>query len=334
MPPSRIKKSRHYKICNSISCPQQKQDKPRIVVVGSLHMDITVKTEKIPRIGETVLGDTYLMSPGGKGANQAVAAAKLGADVIIIGRVGADAFGKELIRSVKENGVDTRYIVEDEERHNGVAAVIVDERGNNVIAVASGADMRCCTGDIEKAEEAIKSSDVVLIQMEIPLSVVECTIDTAYEEGVNAILNLAPAQQLTDDLLRKISVLIANAEEAQRIGGKPVRDSASAKVVAKDILERGVESVIITLGKKGAVVATREETAYIEGIDVNTVDDTGAGDAFCAALAVAICHGMNLKQAVLYSNFAGALATTKIGAQQALPTAKELQDFIRNRGTN
>ncbi len=329
-----IRKSRHYKCHNSISYPKQKQDKPRIVVVGSLHMDLTVKTEKIPRIGETVLGNTYLMSPGGKGANQAVAAAKLGADVIMIGRVGADAFGNELIRSVKENGIDTRYIIEDKERHTGVAAVIVDERGNNVIAVASGADMKCCTEDIERAEEAIKSSDVVLVQTEIPLSVVECTIETAYEEGVNVILNLAPAQQLTDELLKKISVLIANAKEAQTIGRKPVRDSASAKVVAKDILERGVESVVITLGKKGAVLATREETAYIEGIDVNAVDNTGAGDAFCAAVAVAICHGMDLKQTVLYSNFAGALATTKIGAQQALPTAKELEDFIKSRGTN
>jgi len=310
----------------------QKQARPKIVVVGSLHMDLTVKTERIPQIGETVLGKHFTMSPGGKGANQAVAAAKLGADVTLVGRVGGDMLGRKLIENANGKRIDTSYIVEDREAATGVALIIVDEKGNNVIAVASGADMKCCPRDIDRAERIIKSSKVLSIQLEIPLHVVEYAIDKAFREEVKVILNPSPAQQLPDDLLRKVHVLTPNETEAEVLSGRKVTSVRAARMIAEKIRERGVENVIITLGKNGAVVATEEETVHVRGIDVNTVDATGAGDAFCGALAVAISSGKELKEAVMYSNCAGALATTKIGAQEALPKASELESFMRSRG--
>jgi len=327
-----VKESR-FRGQNSSTNPLfQDQVRPKIVVVGSLHMDLTVKTEKIPRIGETVLGRHFTMSPGGKGANQAVAAAKLGADVTLVGRVGADVFGRELIKNAKEYGIDTSYIVEDRETATGVALIMVDEKGSNIIAVASGADMRCCREDIDRAEKVIKSSDIVSIQLEIPPPVVEYAIDKAFREEVKVILNPSPAQQLPDELLRKVYVLTPNEKEAEVLGGCKVTSIRAAKIVAKKIRERGVENVIVTIGKNGAILATEEETVHVRGIEVNTVDATGAGDAFCGTLAVAISSGKELKEAVVYSNSAGALATTKIGAQEALPTTPELESFMKNRG--
>ncbi len=309
----------------------QKQARPKIMVVGSLHMDLTVKTERIPQIGETVLGKHFTMSPGGKGANQAVAAAKLGADVTLVGRVGADMLGKKLIENAKERRIDTSYIVEDRETATGVALIIVDEEGNNVIAVASGADMKCCHQDIDRADKIIRSSEVLSIQLEIPLRVVEYAIDKAFREGVKVILNPSPAQQLSDDLLRKVHILTPNEAEAEVLSGRKVTGVRAAKMVSEKIRESGVENVIVTLGKNGAVMATEEETVHIRGIEVNTVDATGAGDAFCGALAVAISSGKDLKEAAMYSNCAGALATTKIGAQEALPRASELESFMKSR---
>lgn len=310
----------------------QKQERPKIVVVGSLHMDLTVRTEKIPRIGETMLGKQFIMSPGGKGANQAVAAAKLGAEVTLVGRVGADVLGRELIKNAKGNGIDTSYIVVDRETATGVALIMVDEKGNNIIAVASGADMRCCMEDIDRAEKVIKSSDTLSIQLEIPLPVVEYAIDKAFREEVKVILNPSPAQQLPDELLRKVYVLTPNRKEAEVLSGCKVTSVRAAKMVAEKIRKRGVENIIITLGRNGAIVATEQETVHVRGIEVNTVDATGAGDAFCGTLAVAISSGKELKEAVMYSNCAGALATTKIGAQEALPTTSELESFMKNRG--
>jgi len=303
-----------------------------VVVVGSLHMDLTVKTERIPQIGETVLGKHLTMSPGGKGANQAVAAARLGADVTLVGRVGADALGRKLIENAKGKGIDINYIVKDRETATGVALIMVDEEGNNLIAVAPGADMRCCTDDIDRAENVIKSADALSIQLEIPPHVVEYAIDKAFKEGVKVILNPSPAQQLPDKLLRKVYILTPNEKEAEALSNCKVTSVKAAKRAAEKIRERGVENVIVTLGKNGAIMARGGETVHVKGIDVNTVDATGAGDAFCGTLAVAISSGKNLKEAVMYSNCAGALATTKIGAQEALPKASELESFMKSRG--
>jgi ribokinase len=303
--------------------------RPKIVVIGCLHTDFTVKVKTIPRIGESVLGKSFKRSPGGKGANQAVAAARLGADVVLIGRVGADVFGKELIKNLRENGIDTKYIIEDSETYTGFALIMVDEDGDNILAVASGADMRIRKEDIDRAEEIIKLSDILLIQLETPLQIVEYAINIAFNKGVKVLLNPAPAQKLSKDLLKKVYVLIPNEKEAELLSNVKIKDLNSSKISAKKLLENGTKNIVITLGKNGSIIATKEETVHINGLNVNAIDTTGAGDAFCGALAVALSSGKELKEAVIYANYAGALATTKIGAQEALPTKEELENFKR-----
>lgn len=302
--------------------------KPKIVVIGSLHTDLTIKVKTLPRIGESILGESFKKSPGGKGANQAVAAARLGADVTLIGRVGADLFGKDLIKNLLENGINTKHIIEDSGTFTGIALIMVDEEGNNILAVASGADTRNRIEDIDKVGEIIRSSDILLIQLEIPLPIVEYAINMAFNEGVKVLLNPAPAQKLSKDLLKKVYVLIPNENEAEILSNVEIKDLHSSHQCAEKLLESGVENVVLTLGKNGAIVATKEDIVHIKGLKVNVVDTTGAGDAFCGALAVALSRGKELKDAAKYANYAGALATTKIGAQEALPTKKEHEEFI------
>jgi ribokinase len=302
----------------------------KIAVVGSLHMDFIVTVKAIPRIGETVLGSGFKRSPGGKGANQAVAAAKLGADVVLIGRVGADAVGRELIETVQAQGIDVTYVLEDEGAYTGLALILVDEAGGNIIAVASGADMNCRPEDIKRAEEAITASKVLLTQLEIPLPVVESALDVTHRRGVRVILNPAPAHDLSDDLLKKVYLLTPNKTEAEFLSGITIRDLRTAEIAAERLLARGVDNVVMTLGREGAMLATRHETVHIEGVDVQAIDTTGAGDAFCGALAVAIAIGKDLREAVTYANVVGALTTTKIGAQNAIPTREEFEGFMKD----
>ena len=309
-----------------------KKIKPKIAVVGSLHMDLTVKAKTIPRIGETVLGDEFKTCLGGKGANQAVAAAKLGANVILIGRVGADLFGIEAIKNAKQHGIDTKFIKRGRETYTSLALIMVDENGNNIIAVAPGADLRCDKEDIDRADLVIRSADILLTQLEIPLSIVEYAVNKAYRYGIKVVLNPSPAHELSNELIKKIHILVPNEQEAEMLSGVKISNLSSAKNATEKILSKGVENVILTVGKNGAIIATKEEVTHIKGLKVDTMDTTGAGDAFCGALAVAISSGKNLKEAAVYANCAAALATTKIGAQEALPTQNELEKFMRERG--
>ena len=302
---------------------------PKISVVGSLHMDFIVKVKTIPQVGETVLGSAFKRSPGGKGANQAMAAAKLGADFAMIGRVGADEVGRELIEKAKAQGIDVANVVEDGGTYTGLALILVDEEGGNIIAVASGADTNCCTEDIKRAEEAITASKVLLTQLETPLPVVEYALDVAHRAGVRVILNPAPAHDLSNDLLKKVYLLTPNQTEAEFLSDIKIRDLQTAEMAAERLLARGVDNVVLTLGREGAMLATRHEKVHVKGVDVQAIDTTGAGDAFCGALAVAIATGKDLREAVTYANYAGALTTTKIGAQDALPTREELEGFMK-----
>jgi ribokinase len=301
---------------------------PKIAVVGSLHMDFIVQVKAIPRVGETVIGSSFTRSPGGKGANQAVAAAKLGAAVVLIGRVGADAVGQELIETAQAQDVDVTYVLQDEGTYTGLALILVDDAGQNIIAVASGADMTCSPVDITRAAGAITASNVLLTQLEIPLPVVESAVEVAYQHGVRVILNPAPAHDLPDDLLMKVSLLTPNETEAEVLSGIPIRDLRTAERAAERLLDRGVDNVVLTLGRAGALLATHHTTVHIPGVAVHAIDTTGAGDAFCGALAVAIATGKDLRAAVTYANYAGALTTTKMGAQAALPTREELECFL------
>jgi ribokinase len=305
---------------------------PKIIVVGSLHMDFTVKARTIPRIGETILGDELKVSPGGKGANQAVAAAKLGANVTMIGRVGADIFGRNLIKNAKRHNIDTKYVIHDPEARTGLALIMVDRKGNNIIAVAPGADSKCCKEDMDRADSVIKSSDVLLAQLETPLLAVEHAINKAFQCGVKVILNPAPGCKLPERLLRKVDILTPNEREAEVLSGVHVTDLNSARKAAAKILKMGTKNVVLTMGKEGALIAREEKTVHAKSPKVNPVDTTGAGDTFCGALAVAISRGKDIDEAVIYANSAGALSTTKMGAQEAMPTQKELEDFMREKG--
>ena len=303
--------------------------KPRITVVGSLHMDLIVKTETIPHIGETVLGREFKMAPGGKGANQAVAAAKLGANVTMIGRVGTDPFGDDLIKNIVQHGINADFIMRDPETYTGLALIMVDRKGENIIAVAPGADFKCKKEDIDRAGSAVKAADVLLTQLETPLPIVQYAIDKAFKHGVKVILNPAPACKLPLDLLKKVHILTPNEREAEVLSGVQIRDLNSAKTAVDKLLKKGVGKVALTMGKKGALVGTKEGKTLVRSPKVNPVDTTGAGDAFCGALAVAISDGKKLEEAVAFANYAGALKTTKMGAQEALPTREELEKFIK-----
>jgi ribokinase len=295
-------------------------------------MDLTIRGETIPSLGETVLDDEFKMSPGGKGANQAVAAAKLGANVALIGRVGPEAFGNDLLKNAQQHQINTEFIVHDKDTQTGLALIMVDQKGNNIIAVFPGADLKFAKGDIDRAESIIKSADVLLAQLETPFPVVRYAIQKAFGHRVKVILNPSPARKLPEDLLRKVYVLTPNESEAEILAGTMIKDSSSAKEAVTEILKKGAQNVVLTMGKTGALVGTKDKIVHVKSPEVNPVDATGAGDAFCAALGVAISSGKNLEQAVIYANCAGALATTKMGAQEAMPTREELEKFMREKG--
>jgi len=305
--------------------------RPNVVVVGSLHMDLTIKAKTIPRLGETVLGDEFKMSPGGKGANQAVAAAKLGANVTLIGRVGSEAFGTDLVRNARLHLIDTNFIIQDTETQTGLALIMVDKKGNNVIAVFPGADLKCSKEDIDRAESTIASADILLAQLETPIPVVQHAVQKAFQHGVRVILNPSPAHTLPEEVLKKVYVLTPNESEAEILTGTNITNLTSAKRATEEILRKGAANVVLTMGKIGALVGTKDEIFHVRSPEVTPVDTTGAGDAFCGALGVAISSGKNLEEAVAYANCAGALATTKMGAQEALPTREELEKFMRER---
>ncbi len=304
---------------------------PRIVVVGSANMDLIVKLRKLPVVGETVIGGKFKMSPGGKGANQAVAASKLGAESYFVGRVGDDDFGRILLKNFKDKGVNVDYLTIDKNAHTGVALIMVDQAGKNLIAVASGANSRCSPEDVNRIKDLMKRTSVLLLQLEIPTETVQYAATLAKQIGLRVILNPAPARSLPKELLESVDVIVPNEVEAEILTGIPVKDLDSAIEAGRKLLGFGINAVVITLGKKGALLVDKNEHKIIPGVSVKAVDTTGAGDAFCGALAFALASGKNLNEAVFMANHAGALATTKIGAQEALPTLEELEAFLKEK---
>ncbi len=304
---------------------------PKIVVVGSVNMDLIVKLKKLPVVGETVIGGTFKMSPGGKGANQAVAAAKLGAEAYFIGRIGSDDFGKALMENFKRNGVNAEYVIVDRDAHTGVALIMVDQAGKNLIAVASGANSRCSVEDVDKARDLIEKASVVLLQLEIPVEVVQHAAFLARRAGAKVILNPAPARTLPKSLFELVDVIVPNEVEAEVLTGISVKDLNSAREAGEKLQRYGTEAVVVTLGERGAFILDKEGYELVQGFKVEAVDTTGAGDAFCGALAFALASGKSLKEAVFIANCAGALATTKIGAQEALPTLEDLESFLKEK---
>jgi ribokinase len=294
-----------------------------IVVVGSLNMDLVVRTQRHPKIGETVLGYDFQTYPGGKGANQAVSAARLGSNVKMIGRVGRDNFGATLLEKVNADGIDAAHILIDQASPTGVAFITVDERGQNTIVVASGANGRLSPEDIANARSVFEFAAVLLLQLECPLSTVEQAIKLARKTNTKIVLNPAPAQLLDTDLLQQVDYLIPNQTELILLAGQ---ESISAAVDV--LLGIGVKNIVVTLGEAGALVVDSSGQEYISAYEVPVVDTTAAGDAFAGAFAVALCEGRSISEAARWGNAAGALTVMHAGAQPSLPYRDEFLAFL------
>ncbi|HEV2355765.1 MAG TPA: ribokinase [Puia sp.] len=303
--------------------------KSYIVVVGSSNTDMVVRAARLPAPGETVLGGEFLMAAGGKGANQAVAAARLGADVCLIAKVGDDIFGRQAIDLFSREGIETGSIVVDAGTPSGVALINVDANGENCIVVAPGANARLMPADVAAAADKIRNAGLILMQLEIPLSTVAFVVELARTNNIPVILNPAPAGALPDDLLSKIAILVPNQKEAEMMSGVTITDNAAAEAAARALASKGVAKVIITLGAKGALLLENDIIHWVQAPLVRAVDTTAAGDVFCGALAVAISDGIPLKEAVQAGCAAAALSVTKLGAQTSAPTRRELEGFYQ-----
>ena len=298
----------------------------RILVIGSSNTDMVIKTEKIPVPGETILGGTFLMNPGGKGANQAVAAARLGGKVTFITKRGNDLFGNQAVGLLMREGIDTQYVVKDMEHPSGVALIIVDSAGENSIVVAPGSNGYMLQDDIPPKIFTSGKYSILLLQLEIPITTVEYSAVMAAENGLKVILNPAPAQQLSDNLLKHAWLLTPNETEVEILTGIAVHDISSAEVAASALQQKGVKNVIITMGAAGAYIKSENFTGIVPGVMVKAVDTTAAGDVFNGAIAVALSEGKDLKEAVAFANTAASIAVTRMGAQASAPYRNEIEN--------
>lgn len=301
-------------------------NKPKVVVIGSLNMDIVVETERYPQVGETLLGDKIRFIPGGKGANQAVAASRLGAQTSMIGAVGDDAFGQELLSALRNDGVDVSGVNCISGMTTGVASIYVAE-GDNSIIVVPGANFQVTPEDIDQHEDKLKQGDIILLQLEIPVETVLYAARRAKELGKTVVLNPAPAQPLPDEIFNYIDYITPNRSELSRYTGMDTEGEMLEQAMRR-MKEMGAGHVVTTLGASGSAYLNDEgKVSTLAGYRVPTVDTTGAGDCYNAGLAVAITKGQTLKEAVDYAGLVSALAVTKFGAQAGMPTEVEVQHF-------
>ncbi len=304
--------------------------KPRITVLGSYNTDLTTFTPRMPQPGETILGSGFKTGPGGKGSNQAVAAARVGAWVSFVGRIGQDMFGEMALRTWKEAGVDTACVRQSSEQATGVATILVDSHGENMIVVASGANFAVSPADVEAAADAIANSKVVLTQLETPLPAVRRLLELGRAQGVLTILNPAPGQPLDRDLLALCDIITPNQTEAEIITGVPSTDAESA---ARALREHGARTVVMTLGGEGVLLYDDQGPRRFAAFKVDrVVDTTGAGDAFNGALAVALAEGRSMPDAIRFASATGAISVTRPGATESMPTRAEVDALLASAG--
>jgi ribokinase len=303
---------------------------PNIVVVGSINMDLVFRTPRMPAMGETISGHEFAQIAGGKGANQAVAAARQGAQTTMIACVGDDSYGQQSLSGLQADGIVTDFIHTINHIATGVAGIFVDDHGNNSIVIAPGANAQLTSAHIESARDVICKADLLICQRETPIATVREAIQLAFEHGVKVVFNPAPAMPLPDDLLAKVSYLIVNETEAGQLSGINVIDNASAKIASTNLLDRGVACVLLTMGEHGVCVTEKKGSYHAPAIKVNVVDTTAAGDTFVGAFAVGIANGLSILDATNQAQYSAALAVTKLGAQSSIPYREEVERFKKD----
>ncbi|MDY3979169.1 MAG: ribokinase [Tidjanibacter sp.] len=296
-----------------------------IVVIGSSNTDLVIKSDRIPEPGETVMGGDFMMAAGGKGANQAVAAARLGGDVVFVASVGDDMFGRNSLEAYRKDGIGTDYIAVDKNAPSGVALITVDRKAENCIVVASGANGLLSIETIDRAADKIAAADFLLMQLEIPMNIIEYVAGKATAYGTKIILNPAPAAALSSELLSKLFLITPNRTECQLLTGVEISSVEDAAKAADVLLDKGVQNVVITLGTKGSLVKNRNICVHIPALEVKAVDTTAAGDVFNGALAVALSEGKDLVEAARFATRCSAVSVTRMGAQPSIPTRKEIE---------
>ncbi|MDA3613315.1 ribokinase [Polluticaenibacter yanchengensis] len=296
-----------------------------IVVLGSSNTDMVIKSPKLPLPGETIIGGAFFMNQGGKGANQAVAAARMGADVQFISKIGTDIFGKQSIKGYKDEGINVDKIFIDESAPSGIALISVDGVGENSILVAPGANSNLLPADLDKVIEEIKQAGILLMQLEIPMASIEYAAEAAFNNNVKVILNPAPAGKLSRKLIDCLFLIVVNESEAEYVSGVSVSDEATAIEAAKKISDMGVKNIIVTLGSDGVIAMIDREVFKVPAIKVEAIDTTAAGDTFCGVLSVGIMEGMPVIEAIKLANKAAALSVTRMGAQKSIPYRNEFE---------
>lgn len=299
----------------------------KIVVLGSSNTDLVIRSSRMPRPGETLLGGDFMMAAGGKGANQAVAIARLGSPVRFIAKVGCDMFGDRAVEQYAAEGIDTSTILRDSDTPSGVALITVDGAGENSIVVAGGANNKMTVADVDSMRDHIESADYLLMQLEVPIPVIEHAAAIAFEAGVKVVLNPAPAAKLSDGLLSKCYMLTPNETECGIIAGVPVENCEQAEAAAEMLIAKGVQNVIVTLGSKGSLYKSETERVLIPAHCVKAVDTTAAGDTYNGALCVALSEGKTICEAAAFATKASAISVTRAGAQPSLPTRDEVESF-------
>ena len=304
--------------------------KNKIVVIGSSNIDLLMKMDHLPEKGETVTDAIFMQVYGGKGANQAVAAARAGGKVAFVNCVGEDAYTPQMVQNYIKDGIDTRFVFQEENIASGHALIMIDQTGNNIISVAPGANNLLTPSKIDKALSIINEAAMIVMQFEIPEETIKYVIDLANQKNIPVLWNVAPARPFDFSYIPKINILVLNEVEAGFLAEMPVENEVDAEKAAEKLVAQGVEKVIITLGSQGAFVLTKDEKVSVPSFKVNAVDTTAAGDTFCGAFAVALVEEKSLKESLRFASAAAAISVTRIGAQPSAPKREEIDLFLKN----